>query len=478
MAYNESIIAYFGGDTKGLQAAIGQSQILLKGFGSMAQKAIGAIGKGFGAALATGALVQGFIAATNAAQQLRDKAYEVGDAVDSQTMALARSGDALDNVQMLGVRAFGHIAEFVQNATLYVAGLTVGFDVAADAAIRLMKEVDPAKLAAAQKKLTAAQNDASKAGISDLEKLNVLTMENFALRQKAGDETLNELQRMGVLIELERNRKNLREVTQRVDTKAAAEREAALKKEGEESVKWYKERVSLEQKLHEQKLEGMKDEERIVALSKDIADLKKQQKGHDKDSNEYMTLAVEIGQKTKDIDEARADIAAEIVRQKEAEAAAAKAAAIEAAKQLAQYKEMLHIGAISGERLNDASPETLEEIVRRNKEELFKINMTDNRVNPGGGASSGQLEARARIEQEILNVQRELEFRRNLQADYALGGEALARQRFQGDPLKFDQVLAQIVKGQSTDEKTLVTLNKFEELLRRGVPVVFNGGGT
>lgn len=230
------------------------------------------------------------------------------------------------------------------------------------------------------------------------------------------------------------------------------EREKKAKEAFDDDLKWYKERAKLEKTLKEQKLEALKPEERVLALTKEVNDLKKQQTKFTKEDNEYLSLQVQINDTNKSIEQERLAIAAATAKEE---------------KKITEEKKQ-QLGAIAGIRggadFNDASDATLQEISRRNRNQAQAI-----RANPFNQGIGQSLEA-ARYEAEAMNAEAELRFRKKFQLDFSVGGEGLARKNFQGDPLEFDRLVDQFIKTQSVAEKTLtVQEDILEALTRRGI---------
>lgn len=451
-SYNESIVAYFGGDTKGLQQAIGSANILVKGFSETASKALGAIGKGFGAAFAAGALVKGFIGAANAAQELRDKAYESGQAVDSATMALARTGDEMDSVSRVVVDGWGAIAEGVQGAVLQVTAWTMGIDVAADAYRRLQKDVDPAKLAAAQKKLADAQRDTAMAGLNEQQKMNALLQENIALREAVKNPELNELQRIGAMLELEKNIKavresdaNLRREAAQQEAKADADRQRTLERS-----------LDLAEKQAEFERESLPIQEQVNALKQEEARLAAEVLDPETSVTDLIGKQNRLLEIQKELRDKNMIVAEETARQQQIQLELT-------AKNNKLYGDfMAQLVGVSDKRdFTEGTTASLEELVRRNKAELIG-------KRAGTAFDFGDNYDISRLQNEISRAERELEFRRNFQQDLALGGVGLARRNFQGDPLEFDRVLQQMTTGLSANQETSDTLKRIEDFLTGG----------
>jgi len=250
---------------------------------------------------------------------------------------------------------------------------------------------------------------------------------------------------------------NEKEAREKADKEAADAAKEKSKKLFEDDVEWAKKNIELEKKLRDQRIEGLKPEEKILAITKEVADLKKKQAKYTKDDNEYKALQVEINDANKSIEQERLAIAQKTAKEE---------------KKITEEKKT-QLGAIAGimggSRFNEASDETLAEVSRRNRAEAQRIK--GDPFNRGIGQS---LEA-SRLESEAMNAERELSFRRKIRQDFSIGGEAMARKNFQGDPLQFERIYAQLVKGQTTDEKQLDVWQKIEQLARKGIPVVLQG---
>lgn len=468
MAFNESIIAYFGGDTKGLQQAISQSQVLLKGFGNVAEKSLGSIAKGFGTAFAAGALVRGFIGAANAAQELRDKALESGHAVDEATAALARTGDVLDSIQGLGVKAFASITDWVQKGVIGLSSFVVGTETASEALDLMNKKAADPRAAAALEKLAATQREGAIASADGWLKVARLMEDQTRLQKELASLDANSLAGINKRIELEKATQAVIAATS-AQKKKDTEEDAKLLKEGfDEDLKWYQKRTELEKKLREQKLEAMKPEERILALQKDITALKAEQKKYDKDSNEYLGLQVEVNDANKAIEQERLAIAQKLLKvekdiaiEKSVDEAKKKGiAAGLSSSEMAQVEEYVRSGGKAGalptraggqfatsDVFRDASTESLADIVRRER-----ANRAANSPALGGFSNlSGDI-ANAQSTAREAAAQREIDFRSKFQRDLALGGVEQARRNFQGDPLQFDRTLQALTT--KTDQST------------------------
>jgi hypothetical protein len=124
-------------------------------------------------------------------------------------------------------------------------------------------------------------------------------------------------------------------------------------------------------------------------------------------------------------------------------------------------------GIRGGDQFGEASDAALKEVARRNRAKA-QVMQTD----PSNVGIGQSLEV-ARLILEAVNAEKELAFRAGIRLDFSRGGEQTARQGFAGDPLAFDQVFQQIVKGQTVAEQSNQTLKNIEDVLtRRGILTV------
>jgi hypothetical protein len=124
----------------------------------------------------------------------------------------------------------------------------------------------------------------------------------------------------------------------------------------------------------------------------------------------------------------------------------------------AQLNAIAGIGG--GGQFNEASDATLREVIRRNKAQAATITPS-----PGlqGIPQANEL---ARLVLETKNAEKELRFRAGINLDFKRGGELGARQNFAGNPLNFDQIFSQLVKGQTVAEESNNTLKTIATNIR------------
>lgn len=276
------------------------------------------------------------------------------------------------------------------------------------------------------------------------------------------------------------NEKKAKEAAQKYEYKEA-------EKAFDEYVQQYQEKRTLEEKLKQQKLEALKPEERMAVIAKEINGLKLSMVGLDKNSNEYLAAAVKLGELKKDHSKEELALREAIVRVRAEEARQAEIAVkVEQARvkgvaaglsdeEQAQVKLYIESEGKKGKLptrqggvfttsdvFKDASDATLAEVIRR--EQLNLATQT-----PAFGQFSGLSTdiSRAQTQSRLAAAQREQDFRRKLGQDFAAGGESLARKNFQGDPLQFERILEQIVKGQTVEEETRDYLKDIRQALTK-----------
>jgi hypothetical protein len=270
--------------------------------------------------------------------------------------------------------------------------------------------------------------------------------------------------------------------------KAAKDEKQKAKEAAEDDLAWYKERVRLDDRLRTLKLEALDPAEREAALQKDITGWQAQQAKLDKDSNEWKALETKILEANLSIEEKitaekeRQRIAAEKAAKIEIAAQSAKSLGIKGgltADELAQLDEYVRSEGKKGKlptrtggqlatssAFSNESDETLQQIIQQAKKELFKLSSAFGVFGIGADLRKMQIQSTLGAAQSEVNA------RRKLSMDYALGGETLARQNFAGSPMAFERFFEQIIKGQTVAEKSLQTLEEIDRRLKAGIPMI------
>lgn len=207
---------------------------------------------------------------------------------------------------------------------------------------------------------------------------------------------------------------------------------------------------ALNRKLFDQKIESLSPEQKLIELTKERNELLQVQQLAIMGSNDYKELQYEIGERNAQIEQAQLEIAQERL---EAEKRIAE-------EQKNQKDALLAIAGIrTGTQFNEASDESLAEVVRRNRN---SANLSRADASNSGIARDMEI---ARLELEAANAEKELRFRSDFRKTLKRGGVEAARRSFEGDPLQFDRILQQLTTGLTVGDKQLSELEK----LRRAV---------
>ena len=212
---------------------------------------------------------------------------------------------------------------------------------------------------------------------------------------------------------------------------------------------------NLQEKVKKGKYEQMaidkkikSDQRELYDINEEISDLKKDNLGTGLSElriielqNQAYDLTLSIAENTKTVEEQRLNLSKETTRELKA-----------------QLNAIAGIGG--GGQFNEASDATLREVIRRNKAQAGTMTPS-----PGlqGIPQANEL---ARLILETKNAEKELKFRSGIRSDFMRGGELGARQNFAGNPLNFDQIFSQLVKGQTVAEESNNTLKTIATNIR------------
>jgi hypothetical protein len=212
---------------------------------------------------------------------------------------------------------------------------------------------------------------------------------------------------------------------------------------------------NLQEKVKKGKYEQMaidkkikSDQRELYDINEEISDLKKDNLGTGASElriielqNQAYDLTLSIAENTKTVEEQRLNLSKETTRELKA-----------------QLNAIAGIGG--GGQFNEASDATLREVIRRNKAQAGTMTPS-----PGlqGIPQANEL---ARLILETKNAEKELKFRSGIRSDFMRGGELGARQNFAGNPLNFDQIFSQLVKGQTVAEESNNTLKTIATNIR------------
>lgn len=493
------------------------------------------VGNGLKQALGIGGVIAGLRSAIDNAQELRDKAIELGHAVDASTKSVAEYGDSLDglwkgtkNLATEGLSFFTRAGEGWGMLINRIRGVTREQEIQAEEGARLAAKMEKERdanakkhqetldrLVEAERRVMEQRKENAAAGLTDEKKLNVLyDQRKAAIEELAGmvagsvkakekqleiekltndilttglkiekDRASNRLKNAEAEKELARTRKEIEMYLASTDEKRKAklaeiaelEKTIALNKfRGLDASKEIKRVEELRKDLQELKLDKEKESVRIAELQlKGLANLTDAEK---------VELELLEGKTTKlriqaEIQALLAKGVANLTDEEKKRLAALANITVETKKQvdnLATQKKLLEdmTKIAGGAAFNEASDEALAERYRRTKQTVIERQLKL-QANPGDFTT--RLDT-GRLQVELENIQREMEARQRLRRDFAIGGEAAARRNFKGDPLEFDRVFQQLVTDtrdtKQIQAETLTQLREINQRQKSGIAVV------
>lgn len=426
MAFDSGIKVFFGGDTSQLRASLNEANGLVDSFTKSVKRAGIDLGRGFGFGVLIFQAKQFFDAVINDAQKTRDAFEEMGKPVPSSVASVARLADEIDRAKK-GALSLG--TTILSWATK--AGEGWGMLINRVRGVSREQEQLYEQIEKDADKQEKARDEAAK---------------NADAKEKSRREQAKR--------DAERDK---REAAAAEDKRLEAQYDSLTKVgEAEQKLDEHRKKSAYERLDLQGKINA--DEKESVELARKIAEYKQHATLSDNDKLKVIELENQLLDNGTRLYENRKELAEKTKLTEE-----------QIAKALEKQKNSLAsiVGIRGGNQFNDASDESLAEVARRNRNKAQAI-----RGGQGGFGIGQDLEA-ARLEAEAMNAERELGFRARIRQDTALGGKDAARANFAGDPLLFDRVFDQIVKGQSTSEKAAQTLEDIKDALtRRGIVTV------
>lgn len=452
-------------DTSQFQRELRESIEATKGV----QRGLKDIGISIGSFLGVGAVVNGFLNAANAAQEMRDKAIEAGMAVSDSVASVARFGDGIDlltkGVKEFGISALSVFTKFgEEGAAIFMrlfgteteASMKIAEKIAEDSE-KALKKIGAARarysenVEAAEKSLAEARDRRAMKEAEDTEKLGMILAKQLVVEGQIAATKDGSLNNTKARVELEKLLSEEADVRASIakDEAATQERinkqEEALRNEREKA--YQKTRLNREDEIELTKLQlkganFLNDEERAR-----LAVLQLQTKQKMVQSEVEELLSRPAADRTQEENKRlgvlfkQGDELAKQIELKQGLIAATNAQAAAEDKVTEKLKQQTVIGAKfqTSKNFETASDEALAEKARRGRQEAADLR------NPalGGGTFNnffaGIVEANAKAAED------ELRFRQNLRRDFNLGGEDYARRNFKGDPLAFDSVFQRYV---------------------------------
>lgn len=445
---NESIIAYFGGDTKGLRRATEEAGTVVKGFSREAKGFLGDVSKGLVGAAIFGEFIKLGKEAVAEAQKLRDEADRLGEPLATTTRSLANLGDGFKGVfqgakNLVGfiISGWAMVAEGIDQAALSLAGFNIASGEELErfrqierqttqtlAAIAKAREANsPDKIAAAEAKLAEQRRKNAMEEKNAGERYIAIMQERIQLEEKvAANGSLHTVEAIALQTEL----------AKKIGEEAEAKKKA-IKENAEAQEAYQKEAQKVFEIVEETGTASGKwktlTEQRTVAEQTNAKILKEE------------TLPTEK------------DITAEL----EAQAKAAKAKSDAAQKDFEARQGLLTGGgAAAADEFNKASDATLAEIVRRNRNEAERLARGPQNIFTGKSDAYYAAANTANLAQKEIDAR--ADFRRNasIGADYA-------RRQYSGT-LNFEQLFSQLVGKDGSlgmTEKTQQSIQNIDSTL-------------
>jgi hypothetical protein len=373
--------------------------------------------KGFGGAslvstIGVAGVIAGFKAVLSTAQEVRDELEKMGKPVSAATASVARYGDAWDQIKktlseaaVFSLSIFTRTGEAIGSFINRMRGITAEQEAQWEQSAR---DADKREKEYNQKLLERAQIEKKLA--AEKKKTNE---DAFAAFIKAEQNELDVINKTGAI---------------RI-------------KLGEQIKKDKYSELSLNDKIKSDRQDLEKVENQISKFKKDNLNSANDELEKSLLQTKAYELTHQIAVNTKKVEEERL--------------AANKAITSELKSQL---NAIAGIGG--GGQFNEASDATLREVIRRNKAQAGTMTPS-----PGlqGIPQANEL---VRLVLETKNAEKELKFRAGINLDFKRGGELGARQNFAGNPLNFDQIFSQLVKGQTVAEESNNTLKTIATNIR------------
>lgn len=409
------------------------------------------------------AVATGILSAANAAQELRDKAKEAGESIDATTARVARFGDAIDGIKsavqsalITTVGFFNNVGEKMADVYLkYARGIS-------EANSKVMVEIEqqmldtfkrikeareansPEKLAEAEKKLAEIREQEAIKRLDNQAKVNALLEQQKRLQNELGELGVNTVKYKEKEAELEKNSTALREAqnawvkdyTSNID-KSNKEREKADAAE----LRSLKEQQGLLERLKDARFSQLSTEDKILAITKDIAAAQNRILQDQKLGNSTAEDQITLIQLQNQLAETQKTLAGERLAI-EKETAATQ-------RQQIQQQQVLGMSFRGQAQFGGATDEALQETIRRNEQMAINLLQTPEGMKYDRGEA-------ARLQLEAQNARRELQFRESLRQDVRSMGVEGARSQFRGDPLAFDTLIQRFV----TDTRSTAEIQK------------------
>ena len=408
------------------------------------------------------AIAGSLLYAGKAAQELREKAKESGEALSANVAAAARFGDAIDGIKsalsyalVATVGFFNRVGEsFADTYLQYVRGVSketskIIRDIEEQTAetFKRIKEAreanSPEKLAEAEKKLAEIREQEAIKRLDNQAKVNALLEQQKRLQNELGELGVNTVKYKEKEAELEKNNTALREA-QNAWVKDFTGNMEKANKANEDAFNKQKKALDDQQRLMERLADArftqLSTEEKILVIQKEIAATQNRIVQDQKLGNSTAEDQIELINLQNKLTATQRDLAAE---------------RLQIEKQTAQVEQQriqqqaFGMSIRGQSQFGRASDEALQETIRRSEQQAINLLQTPEGMKYDRGEA-------ARLQLEAQNARRELQFRESLRQDVRNMGVEGARSQFRGDPLAFDTLIQRFV----TDTRTTAEIQK------------------
>jgi hypothetical protein len=412
------------------------------------------------------------------AQATRAELEKLGQPIPQAVTALATLGDAFDGLGKISGTVVGTILSgwkqlFDVGGSLInrmrgiseaqeniAAAAAKGAEEQEAALAKARAENSPEKIKAAQKGLDDYRRKAAMESLDGEAKMSALLQENIRLRELAKSTDQQTLVGIQAQKDLEANIVDIRKLDLQLKKDATAEQ----KKSSDEAAKAAAHLAQEHERLSKAKFEGLSIDKQIETLDRSRAALEENIRAMKHDGLDTTTQEADLAEvinaltaRRKDLTEQVADATARVTKEMEGQA--------EAARRTQQAYEAIMFGITNGGATSDevqrSGDSALQEKIRRNNQQLIGL-----RQNPGGPFDYGNSLTILQLENENNRLQKELSLRNNLRNDVGFMGVEGARTQFKGDPLIFDRLVEQFIKGGNEDAEQTRLLRDIRANLR------------
>lgn len=412
-------------------------------------------------------LALGFLRSmANEAQQTRAELEKLGSPIPAATASLATLGDAFDGLGRLAGLTVGTILSgwqqlFDVGGSLInrLRGISEAQENIRTTAARAADEEErqlaaareansPEKIAAALAKLDETRRQSLISRAEGEDKLNLLLAEHVRLTQEASAYGERSIKGAELREKIERNLTQIAQVGAQLDKDKAQAAERTAKEREQAAEKLARE----EERLAQAKFAALTAEEQLATLAATEIAHRQQIVALRREGKDTTAVEASLQEVVNDLAARRAALAAEVAR--------AEQAVTEELRRQTQVQEtnnrlrdsfLSQLYGLSGRDFASASDLALNEVVRRNQNELSLLRASGN---PGSPFDIGDSLTIRRLENEIARITQELDQRRSLRSSLVGGNMTSAIRQFSGDPLFFERLVQQATGSMTKLDET------------------------